>query len=69
MEIFGINVFSLYGLACLGVVGCLAIVLLIAAQLSEDKEQGIIKQMWNTYFGGDHNREYPAELRKPPDKD
>lgn len=69
MEIFGVDIFGFYGLVCLAIVACLSIVLLIAAQLSEDKEHGIIKQMWETYFGGDENREYPTELRKPPDKD
>lgn len=69
LELFGIDVFEFYGLVCLAVLGSLAIVLLIAARFSEDKSQGIIKQVWNTYFGGDDDREYPAELRKPPDKD
>lgn len=69
MEIVGINIFEFYGLVCLAILGSFAIILLIAAWLSEDKEQGILKQVWNTYFGGDDDREYPDALQKPPDKD
>lgn len=63
------NVVEFYGLICLASLAGLAIALLIAARLSEDKEQGILKQIWNTYFGGDNDREYPDDLKKPPDKD
>jgi hypothetical protein len=38
---------------------CMAVIFLLAARLSEDKEAGILKQMWRTYFGGDE-RDYPT---------
>ncbi len=30
---------------------CMAVALLIGSFLSEDKETGIIRQMWHTFFG------------------
>ena len=39
-------------------IGALALVLLITAQMSEDKKSGIIGQLWKTYFGGDRDMDF-----------
>lgn len=46
--LFAILVVLVFGL-------CLAVVLLIAAWISDDKETGVIRQMWHTFFG--HKKE------------
>ena len=69
LKIGDFSVVEFYSIVCLAIVAGFAIVLLLTAWLSADKERGIIKQIWDTYFGGDNDREYPPELRKPPDKD
>ncbi|MCB9436163.1 MAG: hypothetical protein H6673_04110 [Anaerolineales bacterium] len=42
--LFAILVVLVFGL-------CLAAVLLITAWISDDKELGILRQMWHTFFG------------------
>jgi len=35
---------------------CFGIILLLASSLSEDKERGIIRQLWEAYFGNSNHQ-------------
>ena len=45
--------FFLLTIAVFGI--CLGVSLLIASHLSEDKENSILRQLWDTFFGGSSN--------------